>query len=219
MFARAARAFAERGIATLRIDFLGSGQSDGDWANTRFSGQARDAILAAGWLRAEYGAPDLLLGVLGYSQGGLVALRAAAQAEPVDRLALWNPVMDPMATYGTLFGRQTILDGAQRGTQNGSGVIVGGTRLRPGFFTELLESDPIKDSARSAVPVLVVTGRRDPLVADGAALAERMAAARAAETVVVDLDAGHDLGALHAPQLLDRVIECTGEFLLGERRR
>ena len=99
--------------------------------------------------------------------------------------------MDPMATYGTIFERQTILDGARRGTQNGSGDIVGGTRLRPGFFTELLEADPIKDAAGSTVPILVVTGRRDPLVADGATLAERMAAARAAETVVVDLDAGH----------------------------
>jgi uncharacterized protein len=219
MFARTARAFAERSIATLRIDFLGSGQSDGDWADTRFSGQARDAIFAADWLRAEYGARDLLLGVLGYSQGGLVALRAAALAEPFDRLALWNPVMDPMATYGIIFGRETILDGAQRGTQHGSGDIVGGTRLRSGFFAEVLESDPIKDAARSTVPILVVTGRRDPLVANGAALAQRMAAARAAETVVVDLDAGHDLGALHAPQLLDQVIECTGGFLLGERRR
>ena len=217
MFARTARAFAERDIATLRIDFLGSGQSDGDWADTRFSGQARDAIFVAGWLRAEYGALNLPLGVLGYSQGGLVALRAEALAEPFDRLALWNPVMDPVATYSTIFGRETLLDGAQRGTQHGSGEIVSGTRLRSGFFAELLESDPILDAAHSTVPVLVVTGRRDPLVADGAALAERMAAARSAETVLVELDAGHDLGALGSPELLDRVIDCTAGFLLGER--
>jgi uncharacterized protein len=67
------------------------------------------------------------------------------------------------------------------------------------------------------VPILVVTGRRDPLVADGAALAERMAAGRAAETAVVNLDVGHDLGALGAPELLDRVIDCTAGFLLDER--
>lgn len=223
MFARAARAFAERGIASLRIDFLGSGQSDGDWADTRFSGQARDAIFVAGWLRREYGGGEYgkesPLGVLGYSQGGLVALRAAALAEPFDRFALWNPVMDPMATYGTLFGRETILHGAQRGTQHGSGEIVDGTRLRPGFFAEVLESDPIIDAAHSTVPILVVTGRRDPLVADGAALAERVAAGRAAETVVVDVDAGHDLGALGAPEILDRVIECTAGFLLDKERR
>jgi uncharacterized protein len=217
MFARTARAFAERGIASLRIDFLGSGQSDGDWADTRFSGQARDAILVAGWLGAEYGALDLPLGVLGYSQGGLVALRAAALHEPFDRLALWNPVMDPVATYGTIFGRETILNGARRGTQHESDEIVGGTRLRPAFFVELLASNPIEDAAQSTVPILVVIGRRDQLVANGAAQAERMAAGRAAETAVVDLDAGHDLGALDAPELLDRVIECTAGFLLDAR--
>ena len=82
-----------------------------------------------------------------------------------------------------------------------------------------LAADPMEDAARSTVPVLVVTGRRDPLVANGAALAGRMAAARVAETVVVDVDAGHDLGALGAPELLDRVIECTAGFLLGGKRR
>lgn len=37
MFRRTAHAFAEYGIATLRIDFIGSGQSDGKWADTLFS--------------------------------------------------------------------------------------------------------------------------------------------------------------------------------------
>lgn len=126
--------------------------------------------------------------------------------------------MDPVATYGTIFGRETVLDGAQRGRQHGSGDIVGGMRLRSGFFAEVLESDPIEDAAHSTVPILVVTGRRDPLIADGAALAKRMAAARVVQTVAVGVDAGH-FGALRAPRLLDQVIECTAGFLLGERRR
>ncbi|MGF1551284.1 MAG: alpha/beta hydrolase family protein [Paracoccaceae bacterium] len=218
MFARTARAFAERGIATLRIDLLGSGESDGAWADTRFSGQARDALRAAAALRAEHGGRDLPLGVLGYSQGGLVALGAAVADGSFDRVALWNPVMDPMATYGVIFGRETILDGARRHAE-GMDAIVGETRLRPGFFAGIVEADPIADAARVEAPVLVVTGRRDPLVADGAALAGRMAAARAAKTLVLDLDAGHDLGATREPALLDEVIRCTAGFLLGESGR
>ncbi|MEM9781631.1 MAG: alpha/beta fold hydrolase [Pseudomonadota bacterium] len=230
MFARTARALAERGVATLRIDFIGSGRSDGDWADTRFSTQARDALRAATALRAEYAevkdAADLPLGVLGYSQGGLVALRAAASGGsggpsgggPFDRLALWNPVMDPMATYAVIFGRETILQGARR-HDDGSADIVPETRLRPGFFAEIVAADPIADAAATTAAVLVVTGRRDPLVMDGAALASRMQAGRSAETRILDLDAGHDLGALREPALLDSVIACTAGFLLGDKDR
>ncbi|MEM8551637.1 MAG: alpha/beta fold hydrolase [Pseudomonadota bacterium] len=216
MFARAARAFAERGIASLRMDFIGSGQSDGEWADTRFSGQARDAIRGAAWLQAAHGTDVLPLGVLGYSQGGLVALRAAAVSDPFDRMALWNPVMDPMATYGIIFGREQIVDGARQHGQGTSGSVVEGTRLRTGFFAELVTAEPISDAAQSNAPILIVTGRRDPLVENGNALAQQIAGARTAETVILDLDAGHDLGAVNTPALLDAVISCTSDFLLGE---
>lgn len=216
MFARTARLFAERGIATLRIDFIGSGKSDGVWADTRFSGQARDAIQAAAALQERFRASDLPLGVLGYSQGGLVALRAAAQRNVFDKLALWNPVMDPMATYQKIFGRETILDGAQRHAEGGDQAVVADTRLRPGFFSELVAADPIADAARMAAPILIVTGQKDPLVENGATLASRLQAGRTAATTILDLEAGHDLGAIREPALLDAVIACTAGFLLTD---
>ncbi|SEB04501.1 alpha/beta hydrolase family protein [Rubrimonas cliftonensis] len=216
MFAKTARAFATQGIATLRIDFIGSGLSDGDWAGTLFSTQARDAVRAARALQAEHVDKNLALGVLGYSQGGLIALRAAAA---FDRIALWNPVIDPMATYSVIFGRDTILVAAQASAADETRFVIQETRLRPAFFAELIEASPMDDAARTAAPVLVVTGRRDPLVAGGAALAERMREKRKAETVIFDVDAGHDLGAVHEPALLDDVIACTAGFLLDSAAR
>ncbi|MEM8792137.1 MAG: alpha/beta fold hydrolase [Pseudomonadota bacterium] len=216
MFTRTARAFAERGIATLRIDFIGSGRSDGEWADTRFSGQARDAARASQALRDRFSAPSIPLGVLGYSQGGLVALRSAAGGGAFDRLTLWNPVMDPMTTYGKIFGRETVLEGARRHDQTEDRAIVSETRLRPGFFAEIVAADPIADAARVEAPVMIVTGQRDPLVIDGAALAAQIASGRAGETTILDLNAGHDLGALREPALLDQVIACTAGFLLAD---
>lgn len=215
MFRRAARGFAERGIATLRIDFIGSGRSDGAWADTRFSTQARDAVRAAAAFRNEYDG-KLPVSVLGYSQGGLVALRAAASDASVERMALWNPVMDPMATYGIIFGRDTIVEAARRYRRDGARDVVGKTRLRPGFFAEIVNADPVADAGHTKARILIVTGRRDPLVKNGAALAKRLADARSGDTTVLNLNAGHDLGALRDPPLLEHVIACTADFLLGE---
>lgn len=49
-FARTARALKKAGYASLRIDFLGSGDSDGAWEDTTISGQIADALEAVRWL-------------------------------------------------------------------------------------------------------------------------------------------------------------------------
>ncbi|MCP5281282.1 MAG: alpha/beta fold hydrolase [Rhodoferax sp.] len=75
------RALAQAGFGVLRFDFTGLGGSDGDFANTHFSSNVDDLIAAADWLRAEHGAPSLLIG---HSLGGAAVL-AAAGREPDNR--------------------------------------------------------------------------------------------------------------------------------------
>ena len=71
---RIARALAKRGIAVLRFDFTGLGNSDGDFANTNFSSNVEDLLAAANWLRETHQAPSL---IIGHSLGGAAVLRAA----------------------------------------------------------------------------------------------------------------------------------------------
>ncbi|MGF1658020.1 MAG: alpha/beta hydrolase family protein [Rubrimonas sp.] len=217
MFARTARAFAERGVATLRIDFLGSGESDGDWADTTFEGQARDVGHALESLAAEFGPAGARLGALGYSQGGLVALKAAAGGAAFDRIALWNPVLDPADTYGRILGAPTLAEGAARHAA-GERRIVGASGLRPAFFADVAAADPRADAAATTAPMLIVAGRDDLLARDGPALATRLAAARAGRTTVIAPEAGHDLGAVSDLALLDAVVACTAEFFADARR-
>lgn len=69
-------ALTEHGIAVLRFDFTGLGASDGDFANTGFSSNVADLVAAADWLRANHGAPAILIG---HSLGGAAVLAAAAR--------------------------------------------------------------------------------------------------------------------------------------------
>ncbi|MBY4678267.1 bifunctional alpha/beta hydrolase/OsmC family protein [Marinobacterium arenosum] len=73
---RIARALVAQGIAVMRFDFTGLGNSDGDFANTNFSSNVQDLVAAADFLRQRYQAPALLIG---HSLGGAAALQAAFQ--------------------------------------------------------------------------------------------------------------------------------------------
>ncbi len=73
---RISRAMTAKGIAVLRFDFTGLGNSDGDFANTNFSSNVQDLVAAADFLRQEYHAPKL---IIGHSLGGAAVLGVAQQ--------------------------------------------------------------------------------------------------------------------------------------------
>jgi uncharacterized OsmC-like protein/alpha-beta hydrolase superfamily lysophospholipase len=77
---RAARyvsaALAEQGIATLRFDFTGLGESEGTFEGTSFARDVDDIVAAADALRVHHRAPALLVG---HSRGGTAVLAAATR--------------------------------------------------------------------------------------------------------------------------------------------
>lgn len=70
------RALTSEGIAVLRFDFTGLGESEGDFADTNFSSNVDDLVVAADFLAAHYRAPEILIG---HSLGGAAVLQAAAK--------------------------------------------------------------------------------------------------------------------------------------------
>ncbi len=89
---RIARALVARGYAVLRFDFTGLGGSDGDFANSNFSSNVNDLVLAAGFLRDNYRAPSLLIG---HSLGGAAVLAAAHAMKEVKGVVTIGAPADP----------------------------------------------------------------------------------------------------------------------------
>ncbi|MBW2376878.1 MAG: OsmC family protein [Deltaproteobacteria bacterium] len=85
-------ALAEKGIATLRFDFTGLGESEGEFDGTTFSHNVSDIIAAASALREAYRAPALLIG---HSLGGSAVLAAAAQIPEADGVATIGAPFEP----------------------------------------------------------------------------------------------------------------------------
>jgi len=82
--ARVSRALAAEGVAVLRFDFTGLGESEGDFAETTFSTNVEDLVSAARHLERAYKAPRLLIG---HSLGGAAVLQAAVQIPSVAAVA------------------------------------------------------------------------------------------------------------------------------------
>lgn len=81
---RIALALAGMGIAVLRFDFTGLGNSQGDFSNTNFSSNLQDLHAAVRYLEQRYAAPSLLIG---HSLGGAAALAVAQDLPAVKAVA------------------------------------------------------------------------------------------------------------------------------------
>jgi alpha-beta hydrolase superfamily lysophospholipase len=70
------QALTAAGIAVLRFDFTGLGESEGDFAETNFSSNVGDLVAAADFLAENYRAPQILIG---HSLGGAAVMQAAQE--------------------------------------------------------------------------------------------------------------------------------------------
>ena len=76
---RISRALAQQGIATLRFDFTGLGESEGDFGRGGFSSSVADIVAAVHWMQSTIGMPALLVG----HSLGTAAIAAAARLDGI----------------------------------------------------------------------------------------------------------------------------------------
>ncbi len=150
------RALSQAGIAALRFDFTGLGESEGEFANTNFSSNTEDVLAAYRFLSSQYQAPDLLIG---HSLGGAAVLKAARQLPKVKAVVT---VAAPSETKQV--AKMLVAGGDQ---QNGDlEVMIGGGRFR---ITRQLLDDLEKTRMQTHIhdlghPLLVLHSPQDKTV-------------------------------------------------------
>ena len=70
------RTLTQHGFGVLRFDFTGLGRSQGEFADSNFSGNVADLITVSNYLKEHYKEPELLVG---HSLGGAAVLVAASE--------------------------------------------------------------------------------------------------------------------------------------------
>ena len=141
---RISEALADLGIAVLRFDFTGLGQSKGDFADTNFSTNLDDLETAADFLRSNYQAPALLIG---HSLGGAAVLEVAHKMPQVNAVVTIGAPAEP-AQVSHLFDNVT----NQIESSGEAEISLGGSRplrIKKQFLRDLEKYD-----AKSAIPKL-----------------------------------------------------------------
>jgi len=146
---RIARRLAAEGIAVLRFDFTGLGHSQGEFANTSFTSNIEDLVLAAQALAARLAAPQLLVG---HSLGGAAVLAAAGRIPSARAVAT---IGAPADTAHVLTHMGAALDAIRR---DGEGAAtLGGRPVRIGRqFVEDVEQTRLIDAVAALRPALLI---------------------------------------------------------------
>ena len=124
-------ALTERGLAVLRFDFTGLGQSGGDFADTHVSTNVDDLVAAARFLGERIAPPRLLVG---HSLGGAAVLLAARRLPSVTAVATLGAPCRPDHVRHHFEGREAEI--AARGETE---VVLGGRTftVRQDFLDDL----------------------------------------------------------------------------------
>lgn len=155
-----AEKFAEKGLATLRFDFNGHGESDGKFEDMTVLNEIGDGKEILDYARQIVGVQKIYL--LGHSQGGVIAsMLAGYYPEYIDKLALLAPAA-------------TLKDDALKGDTQGytydpkhipdelaikKGLTLGG------FYLRTAQTLPIYEVAKEYHgPVCLIHGLKDTVV-------------------------------------------------------
>ena len=184
LYQQLAAMLADKGFLVLRYDRRGFGQSGGRVDSATLEDSAEDVLSAYRWVKKRRDVDDSRVTVLGHSEGGLVAMIAAAKEEDISSLVL-------LATPGVRGGEFVLeqqrheLEQMNAPTEERAAKIAFQERLHLAvisgvgweslpanlrkqadtpWFRSLLLFDPATLMPRVKQPMLIVQGALDPRV-------------------------------------------------------
>ena len=166
-FAPLAEDLVAHGIATVRLDFAGCGDSTEPYANYTLANMAADVDSVIGYMQASYGTGKTAL--VGHSMGGrLASLYPQLGQHPVTALVLWSPA-NGTGLQGLEFlsidNFAAVEELAARADAEGS-VAAWGVELSAAYIDGMRDSDPNAALQESGLPVLLTYSGNERILSD-----------------------------------------------------
>ena len=176
---------AENGIASLRYDKRGVGESQGDYWKTGFYDNSQDALAALQYLKLQNNIQKENIFILGHSEGALQAIRLtgggtevagiillAGGAQSGEAILKWQAIQIAKGLKGIngwfikilhidiSKAKQKQIDRIKKSKQDyfRSQLVA---KINAKWFREFMDYNPAEDLQRITVPVLAINGSKD----------------------------------------------------------
>jgi pimeloyl-ACP methyl ester carboxylesterase len=215
---------AKKGIAVLLPDKRGCGKSGGEWHIAGMEDFAEDADSGLDYLQHVEGVDSTRTGLLGFSQGGMIAPLAASKSSKA-RFVI------NVSGSATTFNRQISHEIANDFRRGGAPsfiipiikpvFIMRAKKRRPIWWKKNGDYDPVKYWRQLTIPALVVFGREDEFdnVPVSLSLDRLMAAKRNHQEMILDIkvydNSGHALGDPSTGWIRKDYLDMLAEWILN----
>ena len=220
-YVQLAEKLALLGMASIRMDFPGCGDSTESFANNNLTNMLADLKASRTYADAIDGVDTDRVGLLGFSMGGRLAALLSEIDSSYKAMVLWAPAVANGADRENMsFGgpeiyaalKKTAIEtgGASYTTSYGQNLVLG-----PGYFRDIEESTPLQAIEKYTGPILVLYGDQDAAVPPAISESAISAATSSSEVIRHVLPGvGHDLGIYsNLEDVAADVINTSAEFL------
>ncbi len=207
---RISQALADKGVAVLRFDFTGLGNSEGDFANTNFSSNVDDLVAAADYLKEHYGPVDLLIG---HSLGGAAVIAAAHRIKDSKAVVTLGAPAEPAHVAHLLAGHADDII-----TQGAAEICLAGRTftIKKQFLDDINQQDQQQRISQLRKPLLIMHSPVDDTVGIENA-AEIFQAAKHPKSFVSLDQADHLLSqSADALYVADTIAAWAGRYVLAQ---
>lgn len=155
----AALAMAKAGIATIRFDYIGNGDSTSDYIDFTYDKGVEDAMKCYEYLKTLATIDMDHVGVMGWSQGGRLALLTAARNEVFTSVLTWAGAYDQKGNEAEQYAIAK---------ENGYYEVTYDWReplkQSPAYYECAMSIDYPAEVAKIKVPLLAINGKADTTV-------------------------------------------------------
>jgi pimeloyl-ACP methyl ester carboxylesterase len=157
-FVHMSRLLEGSGIASVRFDLSGHGESDGDFFDVTITGEIAEARSVVRTVRTLGFADRSRIGLVGMSMGGVVAGIVAAEEPGIRAVCLWSPAAVAPFEVGSgyLKGRSIAAEVEAKGYFDADGH-----RVSPALVEDITNLDVYGRSCAYTGPVRIIHGDQD----------------------------------------------------------
>ena len=152
------RALTLNGIAVLRFDFTGLGESEGDFSDTNFTSNVEDLLAACRFLRDNYAPPSIMIG---HSLGGAASVFAASKVDSIKAVATIGTPSEPEHVTHLLTHKLEDIENEGKAEVNIGGQVF---TIKKQFLDDLRSKDMFKIVKNLRKAILVMHSPQDRIV-------------------------------------------------------